>query len=47
MKNNTWIVVPNQNVIRCKWMYRLKYNPEGSILNGLKLDWWLRGFIKI
>ena len=34
IKNNTWIWFPScpiQNVIECKWLYRLKYKPESSI----------------
>uniref|UniRef100_A0A803PTB3 Reverse transcriptase Ty1/copia-type domain-containing protein n=1 Tax=Cannabis sativa TaxID=3483 RepID=A0A803PTB3_CANSA len=32
--NNTWIVVPlppGQHVISNKWVYRIKYNPDGSV----------------
>ena len=32
--NNTWSLVPlppNQSVIGCKWIFRLKKNPDGSI----------------
>lgn len=34
-QNGTWVLVPysnNMNLIGCKWVYRIKYNPNGSIL---------------
>ena len=34
MKNKTWVLVPpppNQNVIGCRWVYKLKLKPDGSI----------------
>jgi len=33
--NQTWDLVPfstDMNLIGCKWMYRIKYNPNGTIL---------------
>lgn len=35
IKNNTWIFVElpqNRASIGCKWVFKLKYNPDGSIL---------------
>jgi Reverse transcriptase (RNA-dependent DNA polymerase) len=32
--NNTWILVPpptNQRIIGCKWVYKVKHKPDGSI----------------
>ena len=32
--NNTWIIIdlpPNSKAIRCKWIFRRKYNSDGSI----------------
>ncbi|PRQ57648.1 putative RNA-directed DNA polymerase [Rosa chinensis] len=34
MKNNTWSLVPfspDQNTVGCKWVFRVKRNPDGSI----------------
>ena len=35
MKNKTWHLVPsqpsNKNLIDCKWVYRIKKNPDGTI----------------
>jgi Reverse transcriptase (RNA-dependent DNA polymerase) len=33
-KNETWVFVPptpNQNVIGCKWVFKIKRNDDGSI----------------
>ncbi|CAH9084675.1 unnamed protein product [Cuscuta europaea] len=33
-KNNTWVLVnppPNQNVIGCKWVFKTKLKPDGSL----------------
>ena len=32
--NGTWSLVqphPNMNVVGCKWVYKLKHRPDGSI----------------
>ena len=34
-KHETWEVVPrppNQNIVSCKWVYRLKYNADGKVI---------------
>ena len=34
LKTNTWTLVPpppHGNVISCKWVFKLKYKPDGSI----------------
>ncbi|GAB2272659.1 hypothetical protein Dimus_038986 [Dionaea muscipula] len=34
LSNQTWILVPrtaSQNVIGCKWVYRIKRNPDGTV----------------
>ena len=34
IKNNTWTLVPlpeGRNPIGCKWVFRIKYNSDGSI----------------
>ena len=34
LRNGTWSLVPptrNQNVVDCKWLFRIKRNPDGSI----------------
>lgn len=34
VRNNTWQLVPavpNQNVVGCKWVFRIKRRPDGSI----------------
>ncbi|RVX23193.1 Retrovirus-related Pol polyprotein from transposon RE1 [Vitis vinifera] len=34
MSNKTWVLVPpppNQNIIGCRWVYKLKYKPDGTV----------------
>lgn len=34
LKNNTWVLVPpppNQHVVGCKWVFKLKHKVDGSI----------------
>lgn len=34
IKNKTWELVPpphNRNIINCRWIYKLKYDPQGNI----------------
>lgn len=34
MTNNTWDLVPlpkDKKLVKCKWVYRTKYGPDGSI----------------
>lgn len=32
--NRTWVLVPrplNKNIVDCKWVYKMKHNPDGSV----------------
>lgn len=34
LNNNTWMLVPpppHGNIIRCKWVFKLKYKSDGSV----------------
>lgn len=46
MSNNTWCLVPKPagaNIITGKWIFRHKYNPDGSLAR-YKARWVVRGF---
>jgi len=47
-KNNTWELVPffdDMNLIRCKWVFRIKYNSDGSVLK-YKVRLVAKGFLQ-
>lgn len=32
--NNTWVILPlppNKKTVGCKWIYRIKYKPDGTL----------------
>lgn len=34
LRNQTWSLVPPKsatNIVRCKWVYRTKFNPDGTV----------------
>lgn len=33
LKNGTWTLVPHtsQNVVDCRWIFKIKHNPDGSV----------------
>ena len=42
--NHTWDVTtlpPGKLPIGCKWVYKVKFNPDGSV-EGIKQGWWLK-----
>ena len=48
-KHETWEVVPhppNQNIVSCKWVYRLKYNADGKVTR-FKARLVARGFTQV
>jgi hypothetical protein len=47
--NNTWNLVPlpkGRKIVRCKWVYRTKYAPDGSI-NRHKTQLVAKGFYQV
>lgn len=45
-KNNTWVLTSlpeGKKTVRCKWVFTLKYNPDGSI-NRYKAQLVVKGF---
>ena len=48
VSNSTWTLVPpnpTQNIVGCKWIFRIKQNPDGSVMR-YKLALLLKAFIK-
>ena len=48
--NNTWIItslIVGNHSIRCKWVYKLKYNVDMTVLKGIRLDWWQKGTLNM